>query len=167
MRFPPTTLTPEAAARELADRRSSPPIADPPPVALPGDAWERRLLMALADHVPRQQWVAHIVEEHLSASTRLLATDGAFGHPENLAQRGPVPTMADWSYLFHGRGCCLTHRDGTAIDVDFDERGADGIDPFFYARYLDSLSAPRGIEQLLRHPEPLSNAWMADLNIFT
>ena len=158
-----TTPAPEDLAREIAARIASPAPPDRAPPALPGDAWERRLLVALADHVPRQRWVAGVVEQRLSGSARLLASDGAFGHPEAVPQKGVVPTLPEWSYFFHGCGCCLTHKDGTSIDVDFDEHGADGIDPFFYAQYLGSLPAPTGVEALLRQPAPFAKGWMADL----
>ena len=159
-----TTPPPEDVARELALRSSSPSPLVGVPLALPGDAWERRLLVALAAHLPRQRWVAEVVERHLSANPGTLASDGAFGHPEAIEQNGIVPTLPEWSYFFHGCGCCLTHRDGTSIDVDFDESGAESIDPFFYANYLDSLPVPLGIESLLRRPEPLATSWMADLD---
>jgi hypothetical protein len=81
-----TTPAPEDVAREIAARISSPRPPDAAPLPLPGDSWERRLLVALADHVLRQRWVAGVVEQHLSGSARLLASDGAFGHPEAVPQ---------------------------------------------------------------------------------
>jgi len=73
--------------------------------------------------------------------------------------------MPAWTYYFHGCGCCLTHADGTSIDVDFDrEYGASTIDPYFYSEYLDSLPAPTGVEALLRRPASYATSWMADLH---
>lgn len=155
-------MGPEETANEIT-RRAAAPSRDLAALALPGDAWERRLLVALSDHLPRQRWVAGIVERHLSGSPNLLASDGAFGHPEAVPQSGNVPGFDGWSYFFHGCGCCLTNRDGTTLDVDFDEHGAEGIDPFFYQRFLESSPALTGLETLLRSVEPL-DAWMADLD---
>jgi hypothetical protein len=154
----------EAVARELQARLSpSAPPSEGPVAGLPGDPWERRLLVALADHVVRQRWVAEVVEKHLSGSTRTLGAEGAFGHPAGVPQRGRVPTLRGWSYFFHGIGCCLTHEGGTVIDVDFDERGAEGIDPSFYAKYLQSVAPPFPVEALLPRAST-SNGWMADLD---
>ena len=161
-------LEPEPIAKELASLLAAPadessPLPSLSVGPLPGNPWARRLLVALDDHVPRQLWVARVVATHLRGDLGLLASDGAFGHPEQLDQQGRVPGLPDWSYFFHGIGCCLTHDDGTTIDVDFDKRGADGIDPYFYGRYLESLPAVTGLESLLRRPEPVDDWWMAEI----
>ncbi|WP_437948596.1 hypothetical protein WME98_49780 [Sorangium sp. So ce296] len=132
-------------------------------VELPGDPWARWLLVALHRHIPRQRWVGRIVEQHLNGDLARLATDGALGAPVDRPQAGPVPGLEGWSYFFHGIGCCLTHDDGTAIDVDIDENGADAIDPWFYQRYLDSLPEPEGIEAPLKGAGGTAAWWMADL----
>lgn len=137
---------------------------DSEPLVLPGDAWERRLLVALHGHLPRQRWVAEIVRDKLYTDTPALAKLGPFARTEDLPQTGPVPGLPDWTYTFHGIGCCLTHQNGSTIDVDFDEHGAEGIDPFFYAATLESMPCPQGAEALLRRQEPLERAWMADLD---
>ncbi len=162
-------LEPEPIAKELASLLAAPadessPLPSLSVGPLPGNLWARRLLVALDDHVPRQLWVARVVATHLRGDLGLLASDGAFGHPQHLDQQGRVPGLPDWSYFFHGIGCCLTHDDGTTIDVDFDRRGADGIDPYFYGRYLESLPAATGLESLLRWPEPVDQWWMAELD---
>jgi hypothetical protein len=130
---------------------------------LPGDPWARWLFVALHRHLSRQRWVARIVEERLGGSIARLAAEGALGHPSGRAQKGQVPGLEQWSYFFHGIGCCLTHDDGTTIDVDFDEHGGDAIDPYFYARYLASLHEPEPIESALRAADALDGWWMADL----
>ena len=163
MRASHVHAAPELVAQEIARRVAMLPALDPTPLALPGDAWERRLLVALADHLPRQRWVARVAEQHLGVDLHLLAEAGAFGHPEAIPQQGEVPDLPGWSYFLHGRGCCLTHRDGTSIDVDFDEQGGDAIDPYFFRSYLQSLPAPGGVDALLRRPEPHQDGWMADL----
>ncbi|WP_437729276.1 DUF6896 domain-containing protein [Sorangium sp. So ce861] len=132
-------------------------------VELPGDPWARWLLVALHRHIPRQRWVGRIVEQHLNGDLARLATDGALGAPIDRPQAGPVPGLEGWSYFFHGIGCCLTHDDGTAIDVDIDENGADSIDPWFYQSYLDSLPEPEGIEASLKGAGGTEAWWMADL----
>jgi hypothetical protein len=99
----------------------------------------------------------------LGGSIARLATDGALGHPLGRDQKGRVPGLEQWTYFFHGIGCCLTHDDGTSIDVDFDEHGGDAIDPYFYAIYLASLHEPEPIESALRAPAALDAWWMADL----
>jgi hypothetical protein len=121
--------------------------------------------VALHAHLPRQQWVEEVITRHLSASPAQLATDGAFGHPDSIPHQGTVPTLPEWQYRFHGCGCCLTHADGTCIDVDIDpEHEASAIDPYFYSAYLESLPSPTGVEALLRRPEPFSTCWHADLD---
>jgi hypothetical protein len=47
--------------------------------------------------------------------------------------------------------------------VDFDEHGADSVDPWFYDSYLRSLRSPHGVEALLSDPKQPGGAWMADL----
>jgi len=130
--------------------------------SLPADPWARRLLVALDDHLVRQRWVAEVVERRLQAKPEDIGSNGAFAHPEAIGQRGTVPGLPDWRYFFHGVGCCLTHRDGTTLDVNFDDHGAESIDPYFYAEYLSSLPAPSGVEALLQRPKPLGEWWMED-----
>ncbi|HVR18117.1 MAG TPA: hypothetical protein VMS65_00430, partial [Polyangiaceae bacterium] len=82
--------------------------------------WELRLLLALSRHVERQRWVASVVDRHLKASTAEIGRSGSFAHPPGGTDRR-VPGLPGWSYYFHGIGCCLTHDDGTELDVNFDE----------------------------------------------
>jgi hypothetical protein len=169
MLFPkrgPPVVDPDAFAITLAARlqeaidtdRLSPEIEIP----LPGNPWARRLVVALDGHTRRQRWVAQVVRVHLRVDPLRIAEGGAWEVPGD--RRGQVPELPGWSYRFHGIGCCLTHEDGTTIDVDFDEHGGDGIDPYFYGRYLASLPAPGGVEALLRRAKPLDEWWMAELN---
>lgn len=130
---------------------------------LPGNPWARRLIVALEGHVHRQRWVAEVLRDDLHADPLAVASGGAFEHPD--PGRGQLPVRSGWSYAFHGIGCCVTHEDGTAIDVDFDEHGADAIDPYFYSKYLDSLQRPSGLEATLRRPKPLNEWWMAELDV--
>jgi hypothetical protein len=109
--------------------------------------WALCTLVALARHLVRQEWVADVVRDRLGGDPALIARAGGFGHPEHIEQDGSVPGLPGWKYFFHGCGCCLSEpSSGTSIDVDFYEDGrSDGIDPYFYANYLESL----------RHPEPV------------
>jgi hypothetical protein len=66
------------------------------------------------------------------------------------------------SYYFHGIGCCLTHDDGTELDVNFDENGAEGIDSWFYDRFL-STAPLEPLEQMLKAGAPFGSSWMFDL----
>jgi hypothetical protein len=76
------------------------------------------LIVGLARHLPRQRWVGEIVRS-MGGDIGAIGTAGAFGHPEEIEQCGEVPGHEEWRYELHGRGCCLTHDDGTMLDVDF------------------------------------------------
>jgi len=86
------------------------------------------LLVAAYKHIDKQKWVAEIVATILEADLDELGRLGGFAHPENIPQEGKVPNLAEWRYCFHGIGCCLTHDDGTQIDVDFPEGRYDVVD---------------------------------------
>ena len=151
-----TTDTPSSVA-ELDEC-----LRDWAPPALPADASARWLLVALHRHVPRQRWVARTVSERLGASPGRMGAWGAFEHPSQVPSSGAMPGLPEWSYRFHGIGCCLTHRDGTVIDVDFVKGSPDWIDGFFYREYLGSLPQADAIEARLRRPEPTTGYWFAD-----
>lgn len=133
---------------------------------VPGcDRWELWALICFLRQERRQEWVRYVVESRLGGSGHSLGTRGAFGHPEALPQSGPVPEEPGWSYYFHGRGCCLTHADGTSLDVDFaDDGSAAEIDPHFFTDFLSSHPNPAWVECQLRHPEPFASAWHFDLS---
>lgn len=122
-----------------------------------------RLLVAAYKHIDKQKWVAEIVATILGADLDELGRLGGFAHPDHIPQEGKIPNLAGWRYFFHGIGCCLTHDDGTQIDVDFPEGRYDVIDPYFFGNYLDSLPNPTELESRFVAPNSLSNAWMADL----
>lgn len=156
------TVAPEVFAAALRERLAAPAAHAPrePAVGpLPGNPWARRLVVALDAHASRQRWVAEVARERLHAEPVAIARRGHPGIPA-----GPVPGLPGWSYRFHGIGCCFTREDGTVIDVDFDEHGAEGIDPYFYGRYLETLPGAGGLEATLRRPEPLDEWWMAELD---
>lgn len=126
----------------------------PDPGVLPSP-WETWTLICLTRHRKRQLWVAEIIRTRLRGAPVDLATLGALGQPEGVAQSGPVPGMPEWEYYFHGRGCCISHKvDGAAVDVDFWDDTADYFDTFFYANYLESLRRPEPPEQRLRELHP-------------
>lgn len=127
--------------------------------------WSLWLLVCLSRHVNRQKWVGYIVESRLRGDLREIGNMGAFGHPEDLPRRGTVPDFPEWSYHFHGCGCCLTNEaDGAEIDVDFDEEGeSTRIDPYFYTNFLDALRKPEFPEWIIKKPEPLHDYWQQDL----
>ncbi len=63
--------------------------------------------------------------------------------------------MTDWSYYFHGQGCCVRHAvSGVAIAVDFYEGTTEWIDSTFFLWFLESLKSPSFIEQqrIALHP---------------
>src|SRR5262245_39238779 len=98
--------------------------------------WETWTLIGLTRHRQRQLWVGEIVTTRLHGHLADIAALGAFGHPEQVPQRGPVPGLPEWEYYFHGKGCCLTNRvTGESIDVDFFEDSAEYFDLFFYENY--------------------------------
>jgi len=139
--------------------------SQPPPIlSLPCSPWDRWALLALHRHHARQAFVEAVVRERLGVSPSELGRNGSFGRPEQVAQSGAVPGRRDWHYRFHGRGCCLTKPDGTEIDVDFDEHGSAPIDPWFYARYLETVGALELIERRLCLQRPGSHdGWRAAL----
>ena len=156
----------EAAMSRLRDGASATDIegaVDSPLLTglFPQETWA---LVAFLRQERRQQWVGHIVESRLSAHGADMASMGAFAHPEEIPQKGAVPGEAGWSYFFHGRGCCFTHRNGTVIDVDFaDDGSALEIDPYFYNSFLESSPELGWCERQLKHPVGLEDAWHFDL----
>lgn len=111
--------------------------------------WHFWLLVCLARHHVRQNWVADIIKYRLGGDLNLLANAGASGHPE-IPQQGLVPKDSEWEYYFHGCGCCLTHRGtGEEIDVDFFDNSGDYFSIWFYEQYLKSLKSAQFPEQRL------------------
>ncbi|MEM7152843.1 MAG: hypothetical protein AAF799_08370 [Myxococcota bacterium] len=151
-----------ASASEFSAR-----MADWVAPALPVDPGARWLLTALHRHVPRQRWLGRTVSERLGASLGRVGAWGAFEHPSQVPSAGEMPGLPEWSYRFHGIGCCLTHRDGTTLDVDFVEGSPDWIDGFFYREYLGSLPQADAIEARLCRPEPTTGYWFADFPTLT
>lgn len=123
------------------------------------------VLCAAFQHIDKQRWVASVVADILNTDLAELGRLGGFSHPDNAPQKGKVPGLNGWSYYFHGCGCCLTHDDGTEVDVDFPEGRYDIIDPYFFGNYLDSLSSPTILQSRLIEKEPLKNNWMAELPV--
>lgn len=122
-----------------------------------------RLLVAAYKYIDKQKWVAEIVATILETNLDELGRLGGFAHPDNISQEGKVPNLSGWRYFFHGIGCCLTHDDGTQIDVDFPEGRYDVIDPYFFGNYLSSLPNPSELESRFVAPNSIPNAWMAEL----
>jgi hypothetical protein len=121
--------------------------------------WNTWTIIGLTRHLKRQNWVAQIIRTRLHGSLADIAAIGALGHPNSVPQSGPVPSMPDWEYYFHGRGCCISHKvDGDAIDVDFYDDSADYFDTFFYKTYLESLRRPEPPEQRIRELHPSIDA---------
>ncbi len=145
-------------AAQLFDAAVARGSTDQPTGPLPGNPWARRVIVALHTHTVRQRWVAKVLREQIHADPLAIAKGGHPGIPA-----GQVPGLPGWRFYFHGIGCCLTHENGTVLDVDFDEHGADGIDPYFYTKYLDSLPNATGVEASLRRPKPLDDWWMAEI----
>lgn len=129
------------------------------------DHWSFWTLICLCRHLENQKWVAFVIESRLKGNLSQIGGAGAFGHPEELSQSGEVPGEEDWSYFFHGSGCCLKNRvSGVEIDVDFTPDGrCDEIDPFFYDRYLLSLRQPHLPEKNIRRNEPFESVWHAEI----
>lgn len=155
--------------RRLAASRADPPssveelearLDDWEQPELPANPWARILLLCLVRHQERQRWVLEVVETRLGADPGEVGRHGAFAHPER--GHGPVPGLPDWTFRFHGTGCCMTHRDGEVIDVDFVDGSADWIDPFFYLEFLRTTSRPTVHEASLVRPDPLAEFWLAD-----
>lgn len=129
------------------------------------DDWQFWTFVCLARHVARQKWVAGVVESLLKGDPGNIGKMGALGHPDEQETSGQVPDMPGWNYFFHGTGCNLTNEaTGMDIDVDFtrdDQRVR--IDPYFYSRFLCSLSKPEFPESILKKADPLRDYWHADL----
>ncbi len=126
--------------------------------------WELWPLIGLIRHERRQKWVGLIVETKLQGSGREIASGGALGHPEGVPQEGEVPDTPGWRYFFHGRGCCLTHTDGTSIDVDFADDGSSAeIDPWFYTQCLLSTPQHEWSDSQIRRGPPFEDAWQFEL----
>lgn len=117
--------------------------------------WLTWTLFALVRHLDRQRWVGEIVRHRLGGSLRDLSTSGSLGHPPHVPQSGLVPGLTDWTYYFHGIGCCLTHRvTGESIDVDFHDDTAECIEHWFFARFLESLKDPEPTEARVKELFP-------------
>jgi hypothetical protein len=126
--------------------------------------WQAWTLLGLVKHRARQQFVADTIRFRLQSDEQALADAGAFGHPD-IPQQGIVPSLIDWEYYFHGRGCCLTNRHtGESIDVDFYDETADWFDEFFYTTYLKSLKEPAFVEQRLIVLHPSIEAVRIEIN---
>lgn len=128
-----------------------------PAVGVLPSPWDMWTLIGLVRHQARQNWVRSVVRERLHGDPSTLARAGAFAHPKALPQRGEVPGLPGWRYVFHGRGCCLEHKQsGEAIDVDFVDDTAEHFDTYFYVGYVASLRDPDVPEARLRtlFPDP-------------
>lgn len=66
----------------------------PSPGASPSP-WLTWTLIALLRHRQRQLWVGQIMRERLDGDLGLIASGGAFAHPETRPQRGPVPGLPE------------------------------------------------------------------------
>lgn len=139
---------------------SGEPVAGSP---LPCSPWDRWVLVALHRHRARQRFVEQVVRERLSGSPEAIGKGGAFEHPETLPGAGPVPGLGQWRYRFHGRGCCLSHEDGTELDVDFDEHGSRSIDPYFYGSYLETCPSLDWVERHLADEDGGFEGWKASI----
>lgn len=131
--------------------------------SLPCSAWDRWVLVAIHRHAVRQRFVEDVVRERLGGSPNAIATGGAFEHPEHLPGAGPVPGLPQWHYRFHGIGCCLTHADGTTLDVDFDEHGSRSVDPWFFQSFLESKADLGWPEQRLEGVAGDWQGWKASI----
>ena len=137
-------------------------IAKPLPIELLPE--ELYLLASLSKHLERQQWVAEIVKSHLKIDTAELGSKGLWSLPDSFPRKGTVTAEPAWTYYFHGKGCCLTHSDGTKIDVDFSADGSVSlIDRFFYSNYLKSATNRPWYEPKQESREYLAEAWRFDL----
>lgn len=108
----------------------------------PPRPWLGWLLVALMRQRARQGWHRFILE------TRLRAAED---------EEGDVPGLPGWRYWFHGIGCCLTGPDGELVDVDRRDDEAAVIDPWFFARRVESIRA--------RSPEAELWRWMPDAGL--
>lgn len=130
--------------------------------ALPCSPQASLLLACVSNHLSRQEWVAGVVCNAIGVPIDALIA-GAFSRPDDIPTDGPVPGHDGWTYYFHGQGCCLTHQDGTSLDVDFPQGRVDSIDPYFYACYLETVPSLPPLESELRGRYPEENAWMFDV----
>ena len=123
----------------------------------------RALLVDLVKHLDRQAFVGHIVRRQLKGDLLAIGRQGSLAHPQKRPPVGKVPKTRGWTYTFHGKGCCLTYKDGTKIDVNFVDGRADIIDVSFYHRYLQSIADPSLIQQTLIKSDPFEETWKAEL----
>lgn len=136
--------------------RALPALPDPGLAGLaPAAVW---LLVELHRQLYRQRWLGRVVTGQLGGDLAAIGEHGSLAHPE--PADGRVPGEADWSFYFHGRGCCLTHDDGTTLDVDFVDGGSDVVDPYFFLHYLDSVADPGLPAQRLQRPAPTREFWL-------
>ena len=116
--------------------------------------WSVWLLLSLALHRDRQQFVLESMQFRLNGDANELAYRGSLGHPD-CPTVGLVPGDTEWEYRFHGCGCAMTNRlSGECLDVDFLDETADWIMPYFYVNYLESLSQPTFAEARVRELYP-------------
>ena len=142
------------ADQRLPNELSAPVLLSP---------WSVWLLLSLALHRNRQQFVLESMQFRLGGDVNELAHRGSLGHPE-CPTVGLVPRDTEWEYLFHGRGCAMTNRlSGEYLDVDFLDETADWITPYFYVNYLESLSKPTllrlGCENSFQLQRLSNSAW--------
>jgi hypothetical protein len=163
-------ISEQAVSDVLAKVRSGVPTSGDFSAAVQGplisqlSRWELWALVGFVRHERRQKWLGYIVETKLKGSGHELGAMGALAHPEGMEQSSNVPDTPGWRYFFHGRGCCLTHEDGTAIDVDFaDDGSAEEIDPYFYSSFLTSAQKLEWTDAQLRYSSPLETAWHFDI----
>jgi len=76
---------------------------------------------------------------------------------------GIVPGNSRWNYCFHSRGCYFTHENGTGVDVGYWGGAVRVFDPYYYLRFLQSLSSPPLPESRLVRSEPMGWFWLAEL----
>ncbi len=117
--------------------------------------------MALYRHLERQRWVGQVAVERLGADLHRVGRHGYSGHPR--VARGVVPGLEQWRFEFHGAGLCLTHEEGSALDVDFVDGSTQWIDPWFYEAFLDSTQEPQLAEARITFDGPIRGAWRVDL----
>lgn len=126
--------------------------------------WQSWTLLALVRHRTRQEFVADIARFRLKADLAKIASSGALGHPD-VPQKGVVPGLAEWEYLFHGCGCAVTHRiSGEMVDVDFYDATADWINPSFFIEYMRSLKSPGFAERRAVELHPSINTFYQSID---
>ncbi len=129
------------------------------------DPQEIYLLVSVLKHERRQEWVKFIMETRLGMDAVKLGTQGGFALEEGEEQSGQIPCEPEWSFDFHGCGCCLTHSNNTVIDVDFTQDGsATEIDRYFYNRFLTTCPNLEWCEEQLIPAECMKYAWHFDLH---